>query len=93
MGWWGQGPLCANVNRSAWLVHFSKADTNAGHGLFGSHGRNAGLGWRGDLYCREIPAAPARSMNFCILPVAVFGNSSTKLTHCGVLKWARLLRT
>ena len=44
-------------------------------------------------YCRAIPARPPRSMNFCTLPVAVFGSWSTKLTHCGVLKWARLLRT
>jgi hypothetical protein len=43
-------------------------------------------------YCREMPALPPRSTNFCTLPVAVFGSSSTKLTHCGVLKWARLLR-
>src|SRR5262252_3820664 len=28
----------------------------------------------GVSYCREMPALPARSMNFCTLPVAVFGN-------------------
>ena len=44
-------------------------------------------------YCREMAALPARSMNFCTLPVAVFGNSSTNVTHCGVLKCARLCRT
>src|SRR4030095_7817058 len=44
-------------------------------------------------YCREMLALPARSMNFCTLPVAVFGSSSTKVTHCGVLKCARLCRT
>jgi hypothetical protein len=37
-------------------------------------------------YCREMPTLPERSTNFCTLPVAVFGSSSTKLIHCGVLK-------
>ena len=37
-------------------------------------------------YCREMPDLPALSRNFCTLPVAVFGSSCTKLTHCGVLK-------
>ena len=44
-------------------------------------------------YCRAMPALPPRSTNFCTLPVAVFGSWSTKLIQCGVLKWARLLRT
>src|SRR5262249_162924 len=42
--------------------------------------------WSCAAYCREMPDLPALSRNFCTLPVAVFGSSSTKLTHCGVLK-------
>jgi len=39
-----------------------------------------------------IAARRPRSTYFWILPVAVLGSSSTKLTPLGALKWARLSR-
>ena len=47
---------------------------------------------RSEIYCLEIAAVRPRSKNLCILPVAVFGRSSTNEIQLGVLKWARWSR-